>query len=88
MELVDPRSGMYTVKRSTKYEVIDVNRIKCVAHLISSMEIIYVLQRRRSQFDVLAWRSFNILKILFLNLLISNIYQYNNIYSIENIQYI
>src|SRR5205814_9593354 len=31
---VDPRSGMYTVKRTTRYEVIDVNRIKCGVHRI------------------------------------------------------
>jgi hypothetical protein len=31
---VDPRSGMYTVKRTTRYEVIDVHQIECGVHLI------------------------------------------------------
>ena len=34
MRSVDPRSGMYTVKRISRYEVVDVNRIQCGVHLI------------------------------------------------------
>ena len=34
MGSVDPRSGMYTVKRTSRYEVVDVNRIQCGVHLI------------------------------------------------------
>ena len=30
----DHRLGMYTVKRTSRYDVIDVNRIKCGIHLI------------------------------------------------------
>jgi hypothetical protein len=34
MGAVDPHSGMYIVRRTNRYEVIDVNIIECGVHLI------------------------------------------------------
>jgi len=76
---VDPRSGMYTVMRTTRYEVIDVSRIKSGVHLIPK----YGNTLRASETEVPIGRFgpevFEHFEEFFLNSWI-DIYHYNNIY--------
>lgn len=76
---IDPHSGMYSVRRTNRYEVIDVNRIECGVHLIPK----YGNTLRASSLDVPIGRFgpqvFEYFEEFFLNTWI-DIYQYNNVF--------
>ena len=76
---VDPRSGMYTVKRTVRYEVVDVSRIQCGVHLIPKFENTLRASETEVPISHFGPEVFQHFEDFFLNSWI-NLYQYNSIY--------
>jgi Plavaka transposase len=76
---VDPRSGMYTVKCTNKFEVIDVNRIEYGVHLIPKFGNTLSASSKDVPIGPFGPQVFDHFEEFFLNTWI-DIYQYNDVF--------